>query len=197
MNGFECFQLYIALKNHFTKKTYNFHKYNGKSKVTVAQYQTRNDKYYFDKLAKHSDPKGLLIANLISNQQLWIGDLVNDDNADLIYRQWKTRIDSFSYNFKQELNCFGDITVEQICKVLPNNHPLAIQMYLRKQISLEALVVFVDCVGCYSYWNANLRNDIVWEHISKLIVKYKPFLDYDKSKFKEIIKQRLKIVDNQ
>lgn len=196
MTPFECFQLYVALKNHFTKTTFNFHKYNGKVKVSVAQFQQRNDRYYFEKLAKHSDPKGLLISNLISNQQMWIGDLFNDQKAQDNYIKWKSRIDRFSYVFKQEITQFADDSVENICRVQPNSHPIIITKYLQGKISLETLVVISDCVGCIKYWNTEMRNDIVWDHVGKLVVKYKPFLTYDRQKFREIVKQTIKVVDD-
>ena len=44
MNEFDACQLYMALKLHFTTK-YDYFKYNGKTKFTVAQFNKRKDKY--------------------------------------------------------------------------------------------------------------------------------------------------------
>ena len=79
-------------------------------------------------------------------------------------------------------------SIEDLIKIPENGYPLIIVMYLQKIVSPESLVCFVDSIRCYNYWNKNLKNDIVWESVSKLIIKYKPFLDYDVKKYREYIK---------
>jgi len=65
MSAFECYKEYVALKNHFTQKSYDYVKYNGKTSVKADSFNSRKDKIFFEKLAKHKDPKGFLIANLV------------------------------------------------------------------------------------------------------------------------------------
>ena len=67
MTPFEAFSMYIALKNHFTQKRFDYLKYNGKSRMTQKSFDKRKDKIFFQKLAKHEDVQGFLIANFIKN----------------------------------------------------------------------------------------------------------------------------------
>ena len=34
MTGFEVYKMYLALKQHFTKEKYNYHKYHGKVRAS-------------------------------------------------------------------------------------------------------------------------------------------------------------------
>ena len=189
MTAFEAFQLYVALKQHFNQKTYDYVKYNGKIKTTYSQFEHRRDRYYFEKLAKHENPKGFLISNFIHNTSFWVGEINHNQESEDIYISWKRRQESFEYLFKQ---CISDKlykhNIEDLIKIPENGYPLIMVMYLQKIVSPETLVVFVDSIRCYNYWNKNLKQDIVWDSVSKLILKYKPFLNYDVKKYREYIK---------
>ena len=57
MTGFEVYKMYIALKNHFTKDTYDYVKYRGKTRATEKSFQGRNDVYFFKKLGTKTSSK--------------------------------------------------------------------------------------------------------------------------------------------
>ena len=67
MSAFECYKEYVALKNHFTKPSYDYFKYNGKAKLNPSSFDGRKDKLFFQKLAKHPDVHNFLVANLSEN----------------------------------------------------------------------------------------------------------------------------------
>ena len=50
MEAFQAYKTYVAIKNHFTSKTYDFFKYNGRTKASRSTFEKRNDKYFFSKL---------------------------------------------------------------------------------------------------------------------------------------------------
>jgi hypothetical protein len=189
MKPFEAFLLYVALKNHFTQKTYDFHKYQGKTKVTDKHYQKRKDKYYFQKLAKHRDPQGYLIANFIENPTFWAGEISHNQESTKIYQSWTKRVQSLHYNFEQDMKkLFLTCSLEDLIKVPDDGHPTCIVKYLQKEISLESLILFVVACRCYSYWNKHLAKDVVWNSVGKVIVKYKPFLQIESQKCKTVVK---------
>ena len=72
-------------------------------------------------------------------------------------------------------------------KIQSNSHPFVLKLYLRKEISLETLIVLVDMVGCMPYWNKKLEYDPVWQDLSNKVIKYRPFLKYDREKVKKIL----------
>ena len=55
MTPYECYNEYLALKNHFTKPEYDYIKYQGKLRTKVDTFQKRKDRIFFEKLAKHED----------------------------------------------------------------------------------------------------------------------------------------------
>jgi hypothetical protein len=80
IDGYEAFGLYESLKLHFTKDSYDFHKYNGKSNISVTSFENRKDKYHFYKLSrkfsKKEDLIEFLVANFVERDGLWVGDLL-------------------------------------------------------------------------------------------------------------------------
>jgi len=193
MKPFEAFQLYVALKNHFTQKTYDFHKYQGKTKVTYDHYQKRKDKYYFQKLAKHRNPQDFLVANFIENPSFWAGEINHNQESNKIYSSWAKRVQSLHYDFEQSMKkLLLTHSIEDLIRVPDNGHPTCIVKYLQKEISLETLILFVVACRCYSYWNKHLAKDVVWDSVGRVILKYKPFLQIDSQKCKTIVKTVVK-----
>lgn len=185
MSAFECFKEYMALKNHFTQKNYDYFKYNGKTRVTFQSFESRKDKLFFQKVAKHSDPKNYILSNLLENNKVWIKDIAYSQNAEEIYQQWAKRVQSLSYNFKNECSNLLD-NFDENFKV-KSNHPHVLRLFLSKKICLETLIILVDTVNCMPYWNNKMSYDPVWEETAEKIIKYRPFLKYDKEKIKKIL----------
>lgn len=186
MTAFDVFRDYIALKNHFTTKSYDYFKYQGKSKsITIDKFNQRKDKVFFMKLAKHRDHKQFLVANFIEGST-WIGDLAYNEQAQTIYTNWLKRNQSLSYVFTNEIGKLDD-DFDSNFVVKEGQHPYALKLYLQKEISIETLTILIDCVRCFSHWQKSMPDDIVWRELSMKVTKYKPFLQYDRVKFKNIL----------
>jgi len=184
--AFDVFKDYVALKNHFTTKSYDYFKYQGKSRsVTVDKYNQRKDKVFFMKLAKHKDPRNFLVANFLEGTT-WIGDLAYNEQAQTTYTNWLKRTQSLTYVFQNEITKLDDDLNTNFI-VTDGQHPVALKLYLKKEISIETLVILIDIVRCYSHWQKSLAEDIVWKEVSHKLSKYKPFLQYDKQKCKKIL----------
>ena len=174
MNAFDVFKDYVALKNHFTTKSYDYFKYNGKIKANVNTFNQRKDRIFFMKLAKHQDPKNFLVANFVESDNAWIGD---QQSLSYIFTNDVEHLDDkFDFNFLVE----------------DHQHPPAMKLYLRKQITIETLIILIDLVRCFSHWQKNMGEDIVWKDLSHKLIKYKPFVQYDRAKMKNILLARFK-----
>ena len=46
MTGFEVYKMYLALKQHFTKEKYDYHKYRGKVRASEDAFEQRHDRYF-------------------------------------------------------------------------------------------------------------------------------------------------------
>jgi hypothetical protein len=61
------------------------------------------------------------------------------------------------------------------------------RLYLGGQISLETLCIFAEMTKAVTTWDSKLQYDPVWEDLRLRIVKYTPFVKFDKSKIKKIM----------
>jgi hypothetical protein len=57
MDAFAAYKKYVALKLHFQQDNYDYFKFSGKAKVSREKFETRRDKYYFQRIAKLYDEK--------------------------------------------------------------------------------------------------------------------------------------------
>jgi hypothetical protein len=192
MSAFEVYKEYMALKNHFTKPSYNYHKYNGKSKLSFDSFDTRKDKLYFMKVAKHPDPKNYILSNLVENPKLWIKEIAFSPEAGTVYMNWSKRQQSLMYLFKEELSKLNE-NFDSNFKAENNSHPYVIKLFLRKEISLETLVILIDLVKCASYWSKRFEYDPNIDEILNKISKYRPFLEYDREKAKNIVLDKFSV----
>jgi hypothetical protein len=186
MSAIECYKEYLALKNHFTKTSYDYFKYNGKVKVNPSSFESRKDKLFFQKLAKHPDVKNFLVANLSLNEKLWIRELAYSDEAEKVYKDWVKRQQSFTYLFKQDLSKLDtDFNVNFVVK--NNEHPILLKRYFAKEISLETLCLLLEFADAKKYWDTKMQYDLVWDNSKIKIEKYTPFINVDKNNLKKIV----------
>ena len=191
MTGFEVYKMYLALKQHFTRDSYDYVKYRGKVNASEKSFEERRDRYFFKKLATKYDGSQVLdyfVANFMFDPRGYIKSF-SDGN----YENWKAKQESFSYKFRQDVDLlltyfespYQD-KFDKIFEVKEGQHPPLIRHYLSGEIALETLVVFETCLGYIGQFDKKL-SDPIWKDIKKRILKYKPFLYIDCQKYKEVI----------
>ena len=104
------------------------------------------------------------------------------------YIDWKKRVQSLSYTFKEEVNnLFDDMKVDEIFDC-SSGHPPILKSYLGGDTSLETMVICDRILGYGKDFDQQL-NDPVWETVSRKIKKYSPFLNIDVPRYKKILKE--------
>jgi hypothetical protein len=189
MTPFEVYKNYLALKNHFTKDSYNYFKYGGKVSASVKSFESRRDRFYFEKLAKQKDPTSFILANLIHDPTIWVGELVSNDESERRYKDWLKRSQSLSYQFRNEIESLEE-DFDSNFRAESGEHPRLLSLFLARRISLETLIILLHLTKCYGRWNSRLEYDPVWKDVSRKIVKYQPFMKYDLEKFKKIVLEK-------
>ena len=184
--AFEAYKLYVAIKNHFTNPTYDFFKYNGRTKVSFETFEKRPDKYFFYKLADRKDKLEYLVANFVSGADNWIGDLVNNAEGEGCYRRFISYRDSLTYQFTLDLDQLLEHFDSNFI-VTNGQHPPLLVKYLREEIRLETMTILDILIGYMKNWNKKIEDPIVWPRISLKIKKFKPFLLIDENKLKKIV----------
>lgn len=192
MSGFECYQTYLAVNNHFKNKSYDFFKYQGKVSVKSTSYEARKDKYFFEKASrkfKRDDFIKYLVANFTQGNT-WIGDLLTV-KTEIGFKKWRKRIESLSYNFKEEIDNLYDkeSNFNSLFTTEDGGHPLIYRLYGRGKVSLETLVILDTLVNFTKVWEKN--DDIMLNDVATTIRKYRPFLYHftnaDNKKLKQIV----------
>ena len=188
---FESYKLYNALKLHFESDSYDALKYNFKTSVKAQSFFKRKDKYFFAKLAKtyERDLKEFYIANF-KNDVKYVGDMLNE-GGERYYRDHKKVMESLSYQFENDINKLRDMNVEfdSLLEAEKNNHPLIVRLWMQDEILLETVVILDALTGFVERENKKITDTIIWPDIYRKIMKYKPFVKFNKDKCINLLKK--------
>ena len=150
---FDAYKCYLSLKNHFTKDSYDYFKYCGKSRATVQSFYKRKDRMWFEKISRQKSDKEVVdffVANFVScpdPETLWIGEMIKD--GEQRYQNWQKKIQSLSYLFKEESQfLFTENKLQDVFKCT-KGHPVLLKKHLSGEISLETMVLY-DKIFSYS-----------------------------------------------
>jgi hypothetical protein len=191
---FETYQHYLSLKNHFTNPKYDFFKYGAKTRASMASFNKRKDKYWFEKTSRKYSNKEIvnfLVSNFVSTdnpQNLWIGEIIN--SGERKYADWMKRQQSLTYLFKEQSNeLLSENDLESLFDC-SKGHPKILKKFLGGNISLETLTIY-EIIFHFSKNFDKKLNDPVWESVNLKIKKYTPFLNINVFNHKKIIKEIL------
>ena len=189
---FETYQHYLSLKNHFTNPKYDFFRYGAKTRATIASFNKRKDKYWFEKTSrKYSDNEVVqfLVSNFISAdnpQNLWIGEIIN--SGERTYAEWMKRQQSLTYLFKEQMNeLLSENELESVFNC-SKGHPPILKKYLAGDVSIENVVICEKIFSFREKFDKKL-DDPVWETVSLKIKKYIPFLNIDVFHYKKLLRK--------
>jgi hypothetical protein len=198
--GFAAYALWNALKLHFTSDSYDYFKYNGKTNVSKSTFSTNKSKYHFYKLSRKynlEELKDFYIANFIQGKGDWVGDLLQDGDEN--YTKWQKTQQSLTYTFENDIIYMFDSVngaefwhIDDYFKPIDGGWPMLITKMMHDKIKLETVCILIDIFDCMPRWEKQITDDIVWPTHRRIIKKYTPFINYDKQKFKEILKEKIK-----
>ena len=193
LSAFETFQMFHALRLHFTS-SYDYVKYHGKTNVGKDAFSKRKDRYQFQRLCRKHDKEEMfdfLLANMMHSQIKWVGDLL-DDGADDVYMDFKRRKESRSYTFDNEI---GEVLneVDDVKELFHTDEfPIILTCHMRKTISTESLVILNEFIPFFDKFDKALAKDFLWPRIRDICINARPFIHFDKDKMKKILINRMK-----
>lgn len=177
MDGFQAYQIYNALKLHFTSN-YDAVKYNFRTSAKRDSFERRRDRYFFEKLSRRFDKEKLIqfcTANLIHDPTVWVGSM-----TDAIYNDYIGRHDKLTYMLTQDMNLMVDrgYSFDQICTTSDNfsSNPL-LETLRASEISHESVVLVDILVNFLNRLKSDLSDplDINKDSID-LLIKYKAIM---------------------
>ena len=193
--GFAAYALFNSIKLHFTTKSYDYFKYNGKTSVTKDTFVKNKGKYQFYKLSRKyslDELKDYYVSNFIKNNVSWVGELMGPDGEE-IYTKWQKRTQSLTYLFENDMNKILDSNdAEELLRVKEGQYPLLYDMLSHEDITIESFVILNDILNFFPMWKRKIQDDIIWPTFCLKCEKYTPFVEYDKDKFKSILREKIK-----
>ena len=178
--------MYLALKAHFQTEDYDVVKMQGRIRASRKNFDGLGKEFAFRRLVKvykEEEVCNLMVANFVKGNH-WGG--VFDVEAAKEYTNWKRRQESLGYVFEQELLKLQEEAKEHgitdIFKHDTGNHPFILKAFLRNSIGPETLVILNRLTGFADGIDLPV-NDPVWSDVRRLIVKYRPFVKFNREKF--------------
>ena len=187
MTGYEAYRMYLAMRNHFKTKTYDFSK-NQYAKAKQETYDKRKDKYFFIKLSRKYDEEELskfYLANFVEENSEWIGSMTAHGERN--YLDYIRKLQSLSYIFKSDAE-----TMKESCDNFNDlftgkPHPTLIKLWLGGKITLESVVIMEKM---FEFTQNVKATDPVWTDAKQKITKYVPLLKIKSTdKHRKILKE--------
>lgn len=190
MNGYDVYREYIAIKAHFNTN-YNYFEYQGKVRTKRSSYEKRNDKKFFEILAKKGRDyvRQFMISQFVHSPTSWIGDFVLNQEAVERYVEWKKRTTNIYKTAYDELLKIRDfIEAENLsikdlfdCKS-KKKLPIIFRLMTEGYISYETFIVIMTCYDFMPLYSKTYSDNLVFEKYRKRIEDYRAFLKPDRNK---------------
>lgn len=198
MNAYDAYKKYIAIKLHFQQKDYDYFKFSGVAKVSREKFESRNDKYFFQRIVKvynEEQFEQLLVANFISNKDVWIGDIVSDDGRRRLL-EWKKTQQSLEYVFESDLKILkqyiddGEVpTFDCFFSREQEDWPEIVTIVLQGTIKLETFIIINKVLNFMPRVDSKIEDTLVWPEFKQLCSKYSPFVKVDVKRCKQIMRK--------
>lgn len=200
MTGFKAFRYYLALKLHFNNDKYNVFENKGNIKYSYENFNSRNDKHIFEKLARKFDTDKELIQFLVANFAYGHDNMVFAiEEANEYYLEWQKRKQSITRIFKDDLNTIelesqkNALSLDQIINFTLNEYPSIIKLYLGKKIAIESVSILNDLLDFIPKWKQNQSGMLILESDIRRIEKIKGFIKYEDDRIKPIFNEFITI----
>lgn len=198
IDGFEAFNIFQAVRLHFQQESFDYFKYNGKSKTSLESFNARKDKYAFVKLGRMFPTDTELAYFLAINfyaaegKSLWVRDLF-DPECSKRYAQWildqKNQVELFTVDLKKLPLLSSLVSCED-----GQNPKLLVKVY-QKDIRQDTLVILDYFMKLTNGWNNHLKEDFIWKSFYKNFKKYQSFFFnhtlFNITQYKSIILQHI------
>ena len=188
--GFDVFKVYLAVKLHFTSN-YNYFDYDGKVNCKLETFTKRNDRYFFHKLSKKYGKDEILVLNKETlNYMMSTFEFKKEVGMKLMSH--------FSYHFRNDFtNIVNDFSNKRISfddgfRCSGGQHPRLLRLLIQRRTSFQSLIVLDQILSFVKNWNKEIKERVVWPKIALTMARLKPFINYNMTECKLIIKEVIK-----
>ena len=194
-DGFAVFKIYLGVKNHFTTN-YDFSKYGGRVTASLESFTKRSDRYFFHKLSKRFDERDILdyfVSNFAVDGNKWVGNLLNNEGTEN-YTRFRKYKESFDYHFRNDcVSIRNDLANRGILfndgfLVVDGQHPRILRLLIQRKIHIQTAVILNSILSFSKVWDKEITEKVVWPKIAHTLAKLKPFVIYNETQAKLIMK---------
>ena len=194
--GFDVFKTYLAVKNHFTTD-YDYNKYGGRVTAKLESFTKRPDRYFFHKLSKKYNEKDILdffVSNFAVDGNKWIGNVLNNEGTEN-YTRYRKYKEAVGYHFRNDCMAIVDdfsrrgVSFNDGFSVSNGQHPRVLRLLIQKKIHIQTAIVLDSILSFSKVWNKEISEKVVWPKIAHTLTKLKPFVNYNFTEAKLIVKE--------
>ena len=194
--GFDVFKTYLAVKNHFTTD-YDYNKYGGRVTAKLESFTKRPDRYFFHKLSKKYNEKDILdffVSNFAVDGNKWIGNVLNNEGTEN-YTRYRKYKEAFGYHFRNDcvaiVHDFSrrGISFNDGFRIINGQHPIVLRLLIQKKIHIQTAIVLDTILSFSKVWDKEITEKVVWPKIAHTLTKLKPFVNYNFTEAKLIVKE--------
>lgn len=200
LTAFEAYQIYLALKLHFGKGTYDATRYNFKARAADPEkFRHRPEAHWFNRLSRRYNRQELinaLTANFIAGKKY--GGMFEGADFEDTYNEWRKRNEALGYHFEQDLKairdaCYDDGQPEprlyDALAPVNSGYPRTIKLYLQKKVNLETVVILDRLTKFMSKSDKDISDPLQWPKLRHLVDRYNSLLaPIDRQRYKDIVK---------
>ena len=198
LHGFDVYKKYLAMKQHFSNESFDYHQYDGKVNAKETTYQSRSDFWFFETIARKHSPKEteeFMLATFTEAKdpaKVWIGEIQRHGKDN--WMVWQKRQQSLQYLVGQDFDRLADhmategYTFNDLFETM-GKHPPCLKLYIKRQVCIETLIILDMILGFMVNWDRKLK-DPLWESLSFKIRKYRPFLSIPTQKYKTLLQKK-------
>jgi len=195
VSPFDIYEKYVALKAHFNSEKYDYMKFGGKIGCRRSSFENRKDKKVFEQLSRKNWDYIIpyMIANFVANQNLYIGDLIFNQESETTYFDWKRKRARLYTETKEELSSIKsfmekqDVSFNELFLIKDDQLPIIFRLMIQRFISMETYII-LDIVLGFSESFSVLLEDVVYKQWELKLRKYKVFMSVDAIRCQKIVK---------
>ena len=193
--GFDVFKVYLAVKNHFTTN-YDYAKYDGRVSAKLESFTKRPDRYFFHKLSKKYNQGDILdyfVSNFAVDGNKWVGNIINNEGTEN-YNRYKKFKESPGYHFRNDCMAIvydfskRGISFDDGFLVHNGQHPRVLRLLIQRKIHIQTAIIIDSILSFSKVWDKQIEEKVVWPKISHTLAKLKPFVIYNQTEAKLIMK---------
>ena len=133
------------------------------------------------------------VSNFAVDGNKWVGNLINNEGAEN-YTRFRKYKESFDYHFRNDCVAIrNDLDNRSILfndgfVVHMGQHPRVLRLHLQRKIHIQTTIILDSVLSFSKIWSKEIDEKVVWPKIAHTLAKLKPFVIYNHTQAKLIMK---------